>query len=251
MSSAFDDLLASNNGPESVPFEESSAGKKAPAARASRATTKAPGAPPPASSKLSAKTVKYFNENMLPKLRGDNPEADLRKAASKRNSSLQKIYNYYQQFPYLVQKKEKEYQTWAANADQGAIDLELHRIQTALAAPSAQNNLTHIVRFGCMCLERASVELLPSMGFGYDYNMSGLTEELFRDPNYLAPELKELSVVWQDWLIQGPHTRLLLKVFQGMMAVQKARGMAGKALLLEEHRREKGKEKVAAEPQQQ
>lgn len=218
--SGFDDLLASNNTPESNNIPDDAPARKTRAPRASTASTpKAPGT-------ISAKTAKYANENILPKLLpGYGKEQDRAKAAAQqRIANLQKIYSYYNAFPHVCVMNKKQWDSWSSTADDLQVQGELKRISDTLAMPSAYNNMTFVFKYLCGAVEKASVELFPKMGI-YDCDLSGISEELFKDPAFLEPELKELSIVYQDWLTQGPKTRLLIKTMQAYYAIKKARDL--------------------------
>jgi hypothetical protein len=170
--------------------------------------------PPAANKKLSAAAVKYANENILKKMKGELPTKETVQDEQKERASLFKqLEGYYNKFPEKVIIKDTK--KWA-KATNDELREEVKRFQSSISTPYAE----FIVRTGVLwivdAIEKYAADIVLDKA---GYNIQGISAVLNNIPVEeggidISDEIKELAILWGEYLNQGPKMRLVVKVLQ-------------------------------------
>lgn len=169
--------------------------------------------------KLSKGAVQFANDNLLRKIKGEQSIKEVVENENRERAQLlQWLEGYYTKFPEKVMEKNPK--KWLKATNQELKD-EVRRFQSAISIPYAEWFCkTGIIYFAEFMEKMYSNVLAPSIGTDYDItNM----HKLFIIPEEdggisIDDEVKELAVLWGDWLIHGPKMRLCIKLFQAASA---------------------------------
>lgn len=160
----------------------------------------------PKPKKLSEAAVKFANNTMLRKAKGEMPLED---EHAERIRLFKVMEGYYLKFPNLVSSKKP--QSWA-KATNEELREEVRRFQQSISQPYAEFICRSCIMYGVEFLEK----VCKDMDLGY--SIQGMSEILNTAPEEggidISDEIKELSILWGEYLNQGPKMRLLVKLIQ-------------------------------------
>lgn len=184
--------------------------------RASRAKKPSPASNlVPGVAKIQRNFASSFLSGAGAGLFGSPQSADPLAEIKERMRLVEQIRGYHEKFAdKLGPLDNKQYQAFNAESNVDVLREHILMLQRKLAAPFAEGMLRELFLDSLAAGEVFFHKYLPILDPKLDINFTGTSMWLREHPDEIESELKELSILWQEWLCNGPGTRLILKTIK-------------------------------------